>query len=222
MEITSNNIVIWNTPKHPKFNLYNKRLESFINHSWPIGLTQTPETLAGAGLFYLGSGDKVLCYYCNGGIHNWMPEDEPWKEHKKHYPNCAYLKLINPGYEYNIREDVNDGTKKGLEASTSSQLHNLDLKTGNMVHSGKNLTLFKKIMKIKCKSSEVSKQEIPLQETLTHIQDDRMCKLCITNEANIVLIPCGHLLVCKHCAASIIKCPVCRCKIKQLVKVYFS
>ena len=48
------------------------------------------------------------------------------------------------------------------------------------------------------------------------------CKVCISHDSSIALKPCGHLLVCEFCAATLLECPVCRCKISEFVKVYFS
>lgn len=33
-----------------------------------------------------GSGDKVLCFRCGGGLKGWQPDEDPWEEHAKHYP----------------------------------------------------------------------------------------------------------------------------------------
>jgi len=35
---------------------------------------------------YLGERDRVKCWYCNGGLQNWDPDDEPWTEHAKWFP----------------------------------------------------------------------------------------------------------------------------------------
>ena len=226
MELDQNNIIVWNTPKHPKFHLFNKRLESFINEGWRIGLAQRPKTLAEAGFFYFGRGDKVMCYYCSGGIHNWLQEDDAWIEHAKHYPNCAYLNLIKSrNYINNVQKNVSEREKQQKEIkriTTISQLGNSDQNKEHVLPSENHLSLLQKIVNTYYKKNETNKQENPLPETLTQLQDERMCKLCTVKEANIIFIPCGHLLVCKYCAASLTDCPVCRCKINEFVKVYFS
>lgn len=33
-----------------------------------------------------GHGDNVKCYYCDGGLRNWEPGDDPWQEHAKWFP----------------------------------------------------------------------------------------------------------------------------------------
>ena len=41
----------------------------------------------------VGRGDGVQCFYCDGGLKNWDPEDVPWVEHARFFGNCAYLLL---------------------------------------------------------------------------------------------------------------------------------
>ncbi len=82
---------------------------------WPQAMPQKPEELAEAGFFYLGRGDFVQCYYCNGGLKNWDPnvsmnvilvngekvqnvpfisQDKPWEEHARWFAKCGFLQLI--------------------------------------------------------------------------------------------------------------------------------
>jgi hypothetical protein len=35
--------------------------------------------------------DRVLCFYCNGGLKDWGSEDQPWLEHATWFPYCKYL-----------------------------------------------------------------------------------------------------------------------------------
>jgi hypothetical protein len=55
-------------------------------------------------------------------------------------------------------------------------------------------------------SSDISKVSLSLRSI-----DDTMCKACYDNEANIVLNPCGHVVLCKDCfALNGNTCPLCR------------
>ena len=56
-------------------------------------------------------------------------------------------------------------------------------------------------------------KEIPL---------DYVCKICLCEEANIVLKPCRHLCMCSTCTAAIGLCPVCRANINDVEIVYRS
>jgi len=34
----------------------------------------------------IGVQDRVICFRCGGGVKDWIPEEDPWEEHAKHYP----------------------------------------------------------------------------------------------------------------------------------------
>uniref|UniRef100_A0A5F8H8G5 RING-type domain-containing protein n=1 Tax=Monodelphis domestica TaxID=13616 RepID=A0A5F8H8G5_MONDO len=51
---------------------------------------------------------------------------------------------------------------------------------------------------------------LPMEEQLRRLQEERTCKVCMNKEVSIVFIPCGHLVICKECAPSPRKCPICR------------
>ena len=63
---------------------------------------------------------------------------------------------------------------------------------------------------------------LPMEEQLRKLQEERMCKVCMDREVSIVFIPCGHLVVCKDCAPSLRKCPICRGTIKGTVRTFLS
>ena len=69
--------------------LESRRLDSFS--SWPNSAYVRKENLAKAGLYYLGIADRVKCAFCNGILRNWEPGDDPMAEHRKFFPNCAFL-----------------------------------------------------------------------------------------------------------------------------------
>ncbi|KAL5018673.1 hypothetical protein ScPMuIL_004395 [Solemya velum] len=76
-------------PKYPRYAVLAVRISSFEN--WPVYMGVTPQSLALAGLFYMGFGDNVKCFFCGGGLRNWEPKDIPWVEHARWYPRCAFL-----------------------------------------------------------------------------------------------------------------------------------
>ena len=75
------------------------RHQSFTEY-WPSHRIEADTVLlADAGFYYLGEGDKVKCWYCNGGLKNWDRFDDPWIEHAKWFPLCEYL-LKNKGVDF--------------------------------------------------------------------------------------------------------------------------
>ena len=47
-----------------------------------------------------------------------------------------------------------------------------------------------------------------------------LCRICFSGQIDCVLIPCGHLAVCTHCARRLDCCPFDRIKIQRLHPVY--
>ncbi|KAK6166640.1 hypothetical protein SNE40_023286 [Patella caerulea] len=54
------------------------------------------------------------------------------------------------------------------------------------------------------------------------LKEQRLCKICMDAESNIVLLPCGHLVACEKCAPVLTKCPMCRKAVRGSVKTYLS
>ncbi|XP_062596844.1 uncharacterized protein LOC134258339 [Saccostrea cucullata] len=87
-------------PKYPAYAVYSTRLSSF--DGWPSHMAQTPREMARAGYFYAGYGDYARCFFCGGGLRNWDRTDEPWMEHARWFPRCAFLRN-NKGDKYVAR-----------------------------------------------------------------------------------------------------------------------
>ncbi|XP_065928478.1 baculoviral IAP repeat-containing protein 2-like [Magallana gigas] len=84
-------------PKYPSYSVLTVRVSSFAD--WPSSLTQTPRELAVAGFLYAGYGDYTRCFFCGGGLRNWEPGDDPWTEHARWFPKCAFVRQ-NKGDEF--------------------------------------------------------------------------------------------------------------------------
>ena len=48
---------------------------------------------------YLGKGDTVRCWACDGGLQRWDPIDDPWIEHCRWFPTCPFA-LQEKGERY--------------------------------------------------------------------------------------------------------------------------
>ncbi|KAK3577845.1 hypothetical protein CHS0354_000244 [Potamilus streckersoni] len=78
--------------RSPQYQAYTVRLYTFTK--WPTSMTQRPEQVAQAGFFYTGLNDVVRCFACDGGLKNWDPEDEPWIEHARWFPQCPFVQKV--------------------------------------------------------------------------------------------------------------------------------
>lgn len=79
-------------PKSLNFATLDSRVRSFSN--WTKSHVQVPDELAKAGFYYLGIDDEVRCFYCDGGLRFWLKEDDPFFEHARYFPKCAYVQLV--------------------------------------------------------------------------------------------------------------------------------
>lgn len=77
----------------------------------------------------------------------------------------------------------------------------------------------------RCETSEPRLKSLELNagngivHRLREMEQGRMCRLCKTSLSEIVLLPCGHLCVCDVCA-HIKRCPICRKKVIDQIKVF--
>ncbi|KAL3882671.1 hypothetical protein ACJMK2_028988 [Sinanodonta woodiana] len=117
-------------PKHPDYSILTSRLESF--RGWPSLAAQKPSELAAAGLYYVGVGDCVQCFYCGGGLRSWEEEDDPWQEHARWYPNCAFLKQFK-GEDFVLRQmaGINLRSEDTLDIESHDVWGTCEMKSGD-------------------------------------------------------------------------------------------
>ncbi|KAL4575550.1 hypothetical protein LXL04_022397 [Taraxacum kok-saghyz] len=46
-----------------------------------------------------------------------------------------------------------------------------------------------------------------------------LCRICLSNEVDITLVPCGHVL-CRRCSSAVSRCPFCRLQVSKTIKIY--
>ena len=55
-------------------------------------------------------------------------------------------------------------------------------------------------------------------------REDKLCYICMVNEKCIMMLPCRHLCICEQCQPLLRNhgntCPMCRKKVKQMIKAY--
>uniref|UniRef100_A0A3Q1HLW7 RING-type E3 ubiquitin transferase n=1 Tax=Anabas testudineus TaxID=64144 RepID=A0A3Q1HLW7_ANATE len=266
---------------YPEMEAEDSRLTTF--HNWPTEASVEPDVLARAGFFYTGHGDNVKCFYCDGGLRNWEPGDDPWQEHAKWFPRCEFL-IQSRGQDYisNIQDThfhlgdtvvrtfflssaqdeiylhmvgglgassamlspvVQTVIQMGFEASlVESLVQTKYLLTGQHYTSVSDLVTdilqaeeedrHREPQNVRQGSSagnvttqtpirEKVKDPSP-EELLRQLQEERTCKVCMDKLVSIVFIPCGHLVVCGDCAASLRHCPICRAVIRGSVRAFMS
>lgn len=48
----------------------------------------------------------------------------------------------------------------------------------------------------------------------------RLCRICMANDIEVLLRPCGHTMLCQRCAYSVTECPICRIDISERVRSF--
>lgn len=226
---------IMTTAAFPQYAYEITRRRSF--EDWPRALKQTPQQLSDAGFFYSGRGDRVVCFSCGGHLRQWEEKDDPWTEHAFWYKDCQYLKLVKGSKFYTevidkmIRDrvekkrklkqssddnsdddDDDDDHDNDAGASTSRDNSNTDAIVQEMVRA-----------RIDEKKNATSVSKNDDEDTSTSpLDDEKLCKICFSSEFNTVFAPCGHIVACAKCAASIMKCPLCQEIFHHIIRIYFS
>ena len=231
-------------PEFPEYAIETARLRSFAE--WPRTMKQRPAQLAEAGFFYTGTGDRVKCFSCGGGLKDWDEDDEPWEQHALWMGKCRYLKLMK-GETFiqsvvskfmktmsNNSEEVGESSNAVVVASASVTSSDPQAATGSTVASESQT---QQSFGIPCQQQEQQQQqeEVEQQPITTSncnvadqkkpssaIPEEKLCKICYAEEYNTAFLPCGHVVACAKCASSVTKCPLCRKPFADVMRVYFS
>nr|XP_006812129.1 PREDICTED: baculoviral IAP repeat-containing protein 2-like [Saccoglossus kowalevskii] len=177
---------------HPQYATFKRRLDSF--NTWSSKMNQKPDDLADAGFYYTGIKDNVKCFSCDGGLRNWEPLDEPWKEHAKWFPRCAYL-LEKRGKAF--VDFINTGDHHYVYVPTEQ-------KPGDTCE-------------VPPGASWIKNRDKLLAE-LDDLKDQKSCKICMDRDVCMLFQPCGHLVTCEVCSPALKKCPICRTPIRTAIR----
>ncbi|XP_069128958.1 E3 ubiquitin-protein ligase XIAP-like [Argopecten irradians] len=107
--------VNFDKPKYPAFAVLHIRMSSYKGWS----CSQAPQLMADAGFVYAGYADYTRCFFCGGGLRNWEDGDDPWIEHARWFPKCAYLQQ-NKGIEFIqlVHEELSREQQQGNVSKT--------------------------------------------------------------------------------------------------------
>ena len=145
--------------------------------------------------FYSGFGDIVICAFCGLSLNKWLPNDDPITEHRKFNQDCKFVRLF---------QDKNSNTNRINLNSISSSLFNLRKNLdyyGNIVY----FYFHEKILKRRIYNRFIN-----------------ICKICLSEESNILILPCRHVSTCLTCTLCTEICPICRSEIISTIKIFFA
>ncbi|XP_048339053.1 baculoviral IAP repeat-containing protein 7 isoform X2 [Sphaerodactylus townsendi] len=208
-------VLLDNPPEYPDMETESDRLATF--GTWPFYAQVSPEILARAGFFYTGDGDYVRCFHCDGALRNWERGDDPWMEHAKWFPRCKFLlQSRGPEFVHSVQESYlsslasseDPSNQAGRDSTSSEEPARREPEPRRQVEEPK--------------SPSEGESASNVEDQLRRLREERICKVCMDKDVSIVLIPCGHLVVCAECAPNLRRCPICRGAIRETVRAFMS
>ncbi|KAM7411724.1 hypothetical protein PAMA_021621 [Pampus argenteus] len=194
---------------YPEMEAEDSRLTTF--HNWPTEASVQPDVLARAGFFYtdmvggLGASSAMLSPVVQTVLQ--MGFEASLVE------SLVQTKYLLTGQHYtsvsNLVSDVLQAEEEDRQRGSVSR--EPEMRQGSSAESVRTQTPIRE--RVKDPSPE---------ELLRQLQEERTCKVCMDKVVSIVFIPCGHLVVCGDCAASLRHCPICRAVIRGSVRAFMS
>ncbi|XP_053169446.1 baculoviral IAP repeat-containing protein 7 isoform X3 [Hemicordylus capensis] len=202
--------------EYPDMERENDRLMTF--EIWPSYARVSPELLARAGFFYTGQGDYVRCFYCDGALRNWEAGDDPWVEHARWFPRCKFL------LESRGRDFINSIQENYFSSPVppESHLYQPEERPGSPQGPVQPSDPCRVRREAATEHPSDPGPALTVEEELQRLRDERMCKVCMDKDVSVVLVPCGHLVVCAECAPNLRRCPICRGVIRDSMKAFLS
>ena len=113
----------------------------------------------------------------------------------------GYLNSANCQFPKNIRSE-------GRFYEVPIENVNLITRTSKWYYS------IKKNIKILDSIGSLNLEDIKIFEDETSSE----CCICLSEEKEIVFVPCGHYYCCNTCSKKVNKCPICRANVDQQIK----
>ena len=186
--------------------------------------------------------DEVKCFYCDGSVQSWAPKDDPWFEHMRWFPKCGFLKILKMERGlYSIENSLETthprdlaGSEEGYPVSmmnmgvkrnnprTRQDLIRFPIRTTKQT-SDDNCNIILDAPKINsddflCATLTISQ----LQKEIKRLNEEKLCKICLDKNSEIIFRPCGHFASCNTFAISLNNCPMCRKEIISCFRAYVA
>jgi len=192
------------------------RLKSFENFKGNI--SQDLSVLSESGLVYFGDGktDEMVCFCCGNGLKDWKDDDDPWIEHSRFFPDCAYIRLYKGNYFVESTFD-SEAVKVKRSIIPTTTLRHCD-EIDKTSFSGPIQAL--KILKRGRNNDDYIEPDIEIVKSnnLT-INDESTCKICYMERLEVLFVPCGHVTACVQCAVTLDECSICRRPINMMMRI---
>ncbi|XP_076444922.1 uncharacterized protein LOC143282920 [Babylonia areolata] len=213
-------------PKRQDMASLQKRIASFEG-KWKPSFAKTPQVLADCGMYYAGYADCARCFFCGGGLKNWEAPDEPWIEHARWFPKCAYLHLCKGAQFVEIVQRKNRKNEtiimKDVEEEIMKKTGITDASAVSLpVTKGPRASETRKSQSLGSRNSKHAPGLQELEEEHEELTTQMVCKICMDERSSVVFLPCGHMVACTDCAVVLKNCPLCRADIRGTVKAHMD
>ncbi|XP_055354804.1 baculoviral IAP repeat-containing protein 8-like [Paramacrobiotus metropolitanus] len=239
-----------NNPDCAKYNTMYARAFSFDDRPWPEEKKHLVYKLAEAGFYNCGLAvpgvsvcpDAVRCFYCYVFISGLPLDLEPWIEHARQSPACAYLMNVKGKRFINdvIRACKSPVTDIGIQGMTvlenkarlvgfsQDQIDAAKAKKKGRFYFWEELeeaVEFHNADFLEQKEFLHYATEVPVGDDARTVEQLK-CKICLSRYANTLISPCKHLVMCGQCAKATLDrgslCPYCRQPVEAVTSLYFT
>ncbi|KAL4239533.1 Baculoviral IAP repeat-containing protein 5 [Mactra antiquata] len=107
--IKSGDLADYENPKRNEYCMIFEDCRKKTFSDWPFDGDNScnPAALAAAGFYHIPTNeepDAARCFCCFKELDGWEPDDNPWSEHKRHSPDCAFLSLNKQVQDLTVTE----------------------------------------------------------------------------------------------------------------------
>ena len=110
-------------------------------------------------------------------------------------------------------EMITENSVKSSDSKKSFDLELLELQQ---------YLLQKQFKSLKIENENLKTSQQLFEKEIQSLKESQFCKICVNNEMNTALLPCGHLVTCNECASILKDCPMCRKNINDKIRIYMS
>ena len=133
--------------------------------------------------------------------------------------NVSIFKSYNePSNSVESAEDGNTLQDKNKQNAYSTQTRKLATQCKEVNSSN----MEPEVTKNNAAKISAATNNLLLLEEIKILHEEKVCKICLDNEREVVFRPCGHFVSCNKCGLSLKQCPFCRSKISTFLKIYLS
>ncbi|GAB0095661.1 hypothetical protein DMENIID0001_110660 [Sergentomyia squamirostris] len=219
------------------------RLETF--RTFPDSDNADKEQLAANGFYFDKSPDHITCYACEFGLTYFSLSIG--NAIKAHAAFSVYCEPKEKDQNHTITNFLNsEGGKHLVEAGYAQTSIKTVLKqrlSQNLPLTVDGITQDLDHMRKKNKEDEsviTTIENLNIDSSITenrdgglvldllnqaqieneNLKESKLCKICLSEDASMAFVPCGHFITCETCSSTVQTCPVCRKHIDKSIKIF--